>query len=171
MRAEPGKFAEKARKQRQTEAYKVWRAAYEKADKYRERIRRYSSARRRDEAVKPKLKAYYDKHREKFRLRYLIRHAALRCKKNGTECDIAYLERLIGVRPEICPCCSCKLDYAVNSGKHMPKVDGPSLDRIDCTRGYVEGNVAVICWRCNALKRDASLVELERIVAYMKARL
>lgn len=34
--------------------------------------------------------------------------------------------------------------------------------------GYVPGNVAVISWRANNLKRDASADELLRIAAWMK---
>lgn len=46
----------------------------------------------------------------------------------------------------------------------------PSLDRLDSTRGYVRGNVAVISWRANKLKNSARVEELERIAAWMRAR-
>ena len=49
--------------------------------------------------------------------------------------------------------------------------DGPSLDRIDSTRGYTLDNVAVICGRCNRLKSDASLSELKLLVAYVEREL
>lgn len=37
--------------------------------------------------------------------------------------------------------------------------------------GYVKGNVRVISYRANALKRDASVQELEAVVLYMKGLL
>lgn len=85
--------------------------------------------------------------------------------------DRDFLIELSAQRPLQCPCCSVTLSYAVTHSTKSPKFDGPSLDRIDTTMGYLRGNVAIICWRCNALKRDGVLREFEAIVAYMRARL
>lgn len=30
----------------------------------------------------------------------------------------------------------------------------PSVDRINCSKGYVEGNVRVVCWAYNIARRD-----------------
>ena len=43
----------------------------------------------------------------------------------------------------------------------------PSLDRIDNTKGYIKGNVKVISWRANAIKKDATLEELKALVNYL----
>lgn len=43
-----------------------------------------------------------------------------------------------------------------------------SLDRIDPTKGYVQGNVQVVSVRANEIKSDATLEELEKVVAYVK---
>jgi len=43
-----------------------------------------------------------------------------------------------------------------------------SIDRKDNTKGYIPGNVRVISLRANRLKQDATLEELEAIVAYMR---
>ena len=49
------------------------------------------------------------------------------------------------------------------------RVDGSlSLDRIVPHKGYVTGNVAIISWRANKLKSDATLEELQAIVAYVQ---
>lgn len=68
--------------------------------------------------------------------------------------------------PEFCPVLGIKLDTP-KMGKKRP--DGkPSIDRVDNSKGYVKGNVIVVSWRANRLKCDASIGELEAIVAYMK---
>lgn len=45
----------------------------------------------------------------------------------------------------------------------------PSLDRVDNTRGYVPGNVLVISWKANQIKSNATLAELESIVAWLRS--
>ena len=87
------------------------------------------------------------------------------------ECDAVFLKSMRHQRPDHCPCCGTKLDYSFSGNGKRAIINGPSLDRVDTTKGYILGNVEIICWRCNALKRDAILPELEAIVAYMKARL
>lgn len=54
--------------------------------------------------------------------------------------------------PELCPVC------------HTPMVS-PSLDRIDSTKGYVKGNVRVISKRANQLKNNATVQEMEMVLA------
>ncbi len=44
----------------------------------------------------------------------------------------------------------------------------PTLDRIIPSRGYVRGNIAVISFRANFLKRDATLDELRKIIRYIE---
>jgi hypothetical protein len=65
------------------------------------------------------------------------------------------------VIPECCPLLGIEIARGV--GAHADS--SPSLDRIDSARGYVKGNVWVISWRANVIKRDATLDELRLIVA------
>lgn len=44
---------------------------------------------------------------------------------------------------------------------------GPSIDRIDSSRGYVPGNVHVISFRANRIKNDATSAELRAIADYL----
>ena len=44
----------------------------------------------------------------------------------------------------------------------------PSVDRIDSSKGYVKGNVRVISYRANVLKNDASVAELDLVLADLK---
>lgn len=46
----------------------------------------------------------------------------------------------------------------------------PSIDRINQDSGYTKDNIRVISWRANHIKNDATLEELEKIVAYVKGQ-
>lgn len=48
--------------------------------------------------------------------------------------------------------------------------NAPSIDRFDNNKGYEKGNVAVISWRANNLKRDATLDELQKVVKWCAKR-
>jgi hypothetical protein len=63
--------------------------------------------------------------------------------------------------PEFCPVLGIKL--APKGKKGNPAL--PSIDRIDSNKGYIPGNVRVISYRANALKSNATLEELELVLA------
>lgn len=67
-----------------------------------------------------------------------------------------------------CPCCGRKLDHH-QSGRGGVWTDStPTIDRTHPGLGYKVGNVQVICWRCNEVKRDATLQELEMLVRWLR---
>ncbi len=95
---------------------------------------------------------------------YSVFHAAkARAKKKGLPFTIC-LQDLPSVLPERCPV----LDIPLQKGKGVPADHSPSLDRLVPEKGYVPGNVIVVSFRANSMKRDASLEELERLVAFYR---
>lgn len=81
---------------------------------------------------------------------------------------LEYLMALIRDTP-VCPCCGRELDYGFKHDKQKHD-NSPSIDRIDIRAGYVVNNIALICWRCNNLKRDAGPNELQMIVDWMRSK-
>ena len=70
--------------------------------------------------------------------------------------------------PECCPVLGIKLDYFVNG---FPTDYSPSFDRLDCSKGYVPGNVVIMSNRANRIKNDASVNEIRMILEwYEKAK-
>ena len=66
--------------------------------------------------------------------------------------------------PDVCPILGIPL--FVNGTKSTP--NSPSIDRIRPELGYVKGNVAVISYRANAIKNDATLREILLVASYLK---
>lgn len=91
-----------------------------------------------------------------------------RAKKAGLECTLKVEDIVI---PEFCPVLGIPLFASAGGGKRPPTLleNSPSLDRIDNNKGYTPDNVRVISMRANDLKSDATLEELEAVVAYMKS--
>lgn len=84
-------------------------------------------------------------------------------KRRGEDFTIQYGEL---DWPEYCPVLGIKLDYFCKSRK--PADDSPSFDRVDNTKGYVTGNVAIISNKANRLKSHGSIDELKKILIYME---
>ncbi len=68
--------------------------------------------------------------------------------------------------PEIPMRCPVFDVVLVTDGSGGP--NGPSLDRIDPSRGYVPGNLRFMSWRANNLLSNASFEEIEALYNFMK---
>jgi hypothetical protein len=66
--------------------------------------------------------------------------------------------------PESCPVLGIPLFFT--PGKRTSNT--PTVDRINSTLGYIKGNVVVVSWRANDLKKDASVDELIRIANFYR---
>ena len=151
------------------ERVKSYRREYAKTDKFRSRVRAYSQRRRDNPLLKPVLMQYQHAWKKANRIKFMACRAANRSGKSGVECDKPYLLTLTEVTH--CCCCGAELQYEVQSNGHTPHWATPSMDRLDPSKGYISGNVYIICWRCNILKKDGTLAEFEAIAKYMRERL
>ena len=95
-------------------------------------------------------------------LKQLYVGARRRAHDNGIEFSIQESDLSL---PERCPCCGKRI--VITTKRWSP--DTASLDRVDSSKGYIPGNVAVICWHCNMLKKDGTAAEHRTIAAYIDA--
>lgn len=87
--------------------------------------------------------------------------ARQRARASGAPFEITKADIVI---PERCPV----LDIELSGGIGKLHAGSPTLDRIDPTKGYVKGNIAVISHRANRLKNNATLRELEAIAEWVR---
>jgi hypothetical protein len=86
-----------------------------------------------------------------------------RAKRIGVECTITANDIVV---PEFCPVLGIRLQPALDGQRQ--KRASPSVDRKDNSKGYTPDNIRVISYRANELKRDASILELEAVLADMR---
>ncbi len=90
----------------------------------------------------------------------MLAGARSKAKRGGFDFNLTTEDIFI---PEYCPVLGISLCWSDDG-----RADNtPSLDRIDNTKGYIRGNVAVISWKANQLKRDGTLKDFQSIVKYM----
>ncbi len=93
-----------------------------------------------------------------------------RVKKRAREIGVEFSIEEEDMRiPETCPLLGIPI---LRTAEHnSPNL--PSLDRIDPSKGYVKGNVRVISFLANAMKRDATKEQLlafaENLPGYLKS--
>lgn len=83
----------------------------------------------------------------------MLAHAKQRSKKMNYEFDLSVEDIII---PDICPL--LKVPFVIGTKEDYTYT--PTLDRIDSTKGYVKGNVWVICMLANSMKNSATSEQL-----------
>ncbi len=95
----------------------------------------------------------------------LLRRAKGRARRKGLPFSITRADLPL---PERCPCCGHEMTVRTEvTGPGRPYPRCPTIDRLDCSLGYEPGNVNIICWRCNEIKRTATEDELRAIADWM----
>lgn len=101
------------------------------------------------------------------RMRILAGPALGRAARRGLEYDADLASVLAASPPTHCACCGKYLDYRMGKGRGKGYTS-PSLDRFNNAEGYTAANVRIICGRCNHIKGDATVEELESVLRYMR---
>lgn len=91
----------------------------------------------------------------------MMARARTRATRKGF--DFSITREDIGDLPSVCPALGIPLHPS--TGKRS---DGSySLDRIDSSKGYIPGNVAVVSYLANRLKNNATSAQLRAIVDWI----
>ena len=147
-------------------------------DKAVEKARRHELYLKNRDAIKKKTAAYRKAHREQYlmysnrwyhkmrgSLDFWKRILLYSAKQRATKLNLPFNLTLDDVNiPEKCPVFGTTLAIATKVAQN----NSPSLDRIIPHLGYIKGNVIVISYRANVLKRDASADELMRLALFYK---
>lgn len=111
--------------------------------------------------VKPKEKKLPEiKEIDKYTIaKKLYSFAKNRASKKNLQFNIDIEDIII---PDICPV----LNIPINSFKNIHSPNSITLDRINSKKGYVKGNIQVISFRANNIKKDMTAKEIECLYDY-----
>lgn len=90
-----------------------------------------------------------------------------RKKGNVSKTDWEFTVQMSDIEwPTHCPILGLELDWFAESAQE----NSPSYDRIDHTKGYTPGNVAIMSWRANRIKNDGTAEEHRKIADWLDKR-
>ena len=72
-----------------------------------------------------------------------------RAKKKGIDFNLELSDLII---PEFCPKTGISLVKHRGNSTNDKFYDTPSVDRIDCSKGYIKGNIQIVCYWYNVAK-------------------
>lgn len=93
-------------------------------------------------------------------MRSRISRLRSKCRIEGIECDLdaEYLVRLWDHQKGLCAYTREKMIDLQGYGRNPMAM---SIDRVDCSKGYIKGNVVLCTTRANTIKHNQTLRELE----------
>lgn len=98
-----------------------------------------------------------------------LNHASKRKQHLGFDIDLVYLLQVYEQQDGRCALTGVEMTYLAGKGRVNTNI---SIDRIDSSRGYIRGNVQLVCDIANRMKQDLPHEELkvwcQRILGYEK---
>jgi hypothetical protein len=111
-------------------------------------------------ALRPK--SWLRDYRRQYVARYLLALCKARAKKQGIPFNITEDDIRI---PSVCPALGIPL---VNFTSRGPTDSSATIDRVDPTKGYVRGNIAVISSLANRIKNNANATDILKVGRWLK---
>ncbi len=93
---------------------------------------------------------------------YILWQIKARAKRDGIAFNLSHEDIII---PKFCPVLGIELK--ISDGKSS--FCSPSVDRIIPNLGYTKGNISIISHRANTIKSDATSIEIEKVLKYVKS--
>lgn len=97
--------------------------------------------------------------------RYLLIQAKSSAKKKNLEFSISEADIFI---PQNCPALDIPLIKCPRETGQKHSDNCPTIDRIDSKKGYIPGNVVIVCNKANRIKNDSTPEELVAIAEYYR---
>jgi len=91
--------------------------------------------------------------------------ARRRAKYSGVPFSLTN-EYVFNMLPEMCPALGIPLVFAGTGGVAVP--GSASIDKIRPELGYVPGNIAILSYRANAIKSNATADEIGRVAVWLR---
>lgn len=139
-------------------ACKKYRRKMTEAQKEKKRIRQ----RKWNEKNKLRLAELARSYRRAYPADRILKASKQSAKKKGLEHSIMVADLL--PLPEFCPVFGFKLDYNLSKFGET----SPSIDRINNEKGYVKGNIVIVSWKANALKKNGTIQDFQRLIDFYK---
>ena len=80
-------------------------------------------------------------------------------RRRGYKIELTYAELCeVALKTDSCFICGTMLDWQLGSKGHM-NGRSPTLDRLDNEEVIRRDNILILCYKCNATKRDRTLKE------------
>ncbi len=125
---------------------------------------------------------YYNKTHPEFRKNYEREYARTRPKRRWTHASLAGHRRRgfqvlitsqelyeLASKTDACFICGRQLDWQLGN-KGNWKQNSPTLDRLDNQSVVTKESVAILCYMCNATKRDRSLKQFVEYCSYVATK-
>ena len=163
-------------KEKRREACRRWAAKNDRSEYYsryakenKEKVNAKNRKLRENnlERYKDYHKKNYEKNKTNWTLKtkeyVMLKAAKTRAKTKGLEYNITIEDVVI---PEFCPVFPL-IKLRIDNTK--AEFDSPTLDRIDATKGYIKGNVAVISHLANTIKSVGNAEQHEQIAKWLRS--
>ena len=105
--------------------------------------------------------AHVRNHNRSNPIKKSLSEAKHRAKRKGLDFDLTE-KFLISIDRDICPYLNIPISWGYGK-RGVRQHDSKSLDRIDSSKGYTQGNVIVCSWKANRLLSDATLEDISLI--------
>lgn len=101
--------------------------------------------------------------------KFLLIQMRRRCvhKNRNWECTITAEQLAELLEPMVCSVTGISLEMYTDDHASLKNPWAPSVDRIDCNKGYTPDNVRVVCWLYNHMRGDYSDADVLKVAKAM----